>query len=48
MKVERKIHPNCSEWDDFVEPDYYEQQEEDEKAYVEEIKEQIEKRNWDK
>ena len=24
MKIERRIHPNCSEWDSEVESDYYE------------------------
>ena len=29
MKIEKGIRPNCSEWDEAVEPDYYEESEED-------------------
>ena len=47
MKIELRIHVNCSEWDERVEADY--DKEVDEMLYpeIEEIKEQIEKRNWD-
>ena len=46
--VERILRSNCSEWDERVEADY--DKEADEMLYpeIEEIKEQIEKGNWDK
>jgi len=50
MKVERKIHPNCSEWDSEVGIDEYDA-EVDDAAYQEAIseikKEAVKVEDWD-